>query len=125
MSQHDEERAMERLHDRSAVSGKPMASRSEPLSVPHKLSAAQTAWACFGQWLEICSYQAGGDISGADLTQWAEWFGAHMDPADAVVHYRCATEGHEFGYEADEDPDDGPARCAHCGDEDPTWVGLL
>lgn len=79
---------------------------------------AQMAWACFGQWLEIATYQAGGDISGADLTLWAKWFGEGLDPADAVIRYRCETEGHEYAYEPGQDTDEAP-RCNHCMEERP------
>lgn len=78
---------------------------------------AQDFWTCFGRWLEVCTYQAGGDITGVDLTVWAKWYGEHTDPADAVIYYRCATEGHEFAYEPGQDEDEAP-RCTHCGKED-------
>jgi hypothetical protein len=49
--------------------------------------AANSPWACFGQWLEICTTLADGDISRADLTLWAKWFGDGLSPFDAACLY--------------------------------------
>ena len=52
-----------------------------------KLSPAEEAWACFGQWLEIATMRAGGDITRVDLTLLAKWFGDGLTPSEAARRY--------------------------------------